>query len=367
MKHHKKKFIKRLIVFVIILTLPLLPEMIAPEGAFNYRTWEQLSTHKLNLDRPFYVSQTVSRIEEGDTGHDTPYAVKKQVIWTTDEYGYRNKNPSENVNILVIGDSTIVGSSLSQNETFTTALHKLTGQTTYSLARADINTFIAHKRFQQNKPDIVIVARIERNVWDLPKLKENSDETITKGITILEKAQDKIDSMLKFSFYRSLFAKLKRTITQPNLILHQETGMLFYETSLHFREKNMKNLDDTTQTISDYKNYFTQNNIQFYFLVIPDKETIYAHRLPESHKQFREYTNFIPLLFQELENNNVNIINIYDTYNQEHAQDLYHLDDTHWNSYGVRTAAEIARKQLFYDSLKNKQLRKTQTTNNSIT
>ena len=65
-------------------------------------------------------------VEEGDLAHHTKYSIDKNVFWKTDRLGYRNTSYISNPDILLIGGSNIVGSSLSQEETLASRLIDMT-------------------------------------------------------------------------------------------------------------------------------------------------------------------------------------------------------------------------------------------------
>ncbi len=182
MKEHEKKFIKKTILFVLIALSPLIPEIFYFNNPNTFRVWETVITHKFNLDRPFYVNRTIHKIEEGDLGYRTKYAVKKDVIWHTDEWGYRNNVTFLNYHIIIIGDSNIVGSTLSQNQTFANSLMEISNFSAYSYSPADINEYLSEKRFIDNPPKIIILASIERNIYRLPKINQPQNIKSNKNL-----------------------------------------------------------------------------------------------------------------------------------------------------------------------------------------
>ncbi len=93
--------------------------------------------------------------------------LKKSELWITDEIGYRNNKFIEDPDVLLIGDSFILGSSLSQDSTLTNLLmakfnYKLKF---YNLAPA---SFIDFKVLFDNKiikkPKLIIFSMGERDM-----------------------------------------------------------------------------------------------------------------------------------------------------------------------------------------------------------
>ena len=94
-------------------------------------------------------------------------------------------------------------------------------------------------------------------------------------------------------------------------------------------------IDKSIKVLKTYQNYCNKNNIKFIFIPMPNKESIYFEnagfaKQPETLNKLEN----ICLLYK------FNYINLLKTYNDSKSKnDVYHLDDTHWNSYGVKLAA----------------------------
>ena len=84
--------------------------------------------------------------------------------------------------------------------------------------------------------------------------------------------------------------------------------------------------------------------IDFLFLPMPDKETVYFELVP-----FIKQPNYLFKLDSILTNSNVATINtlkIYNEFRKENKSLLYHFDDTHWNSNATEIIAnEITKIQ----------------------
>ncbi len=342
MREHKKKFVKRAILFILIASSPLIPEIFSFNNPNTFRVWETIATHNFNLDRPFYIDRTIHKIEEGDLGYRTKYAVKKDVIWRTDEWGYRNNITFLNYDIIIIGDSNIAGSTLSQNQTFANSLMEISNFSVYSYSPADITKYLSEKRFIDNPPKIIILASIERSIYDLPKINQPQNIKSNKNLLFVEKIEDCFDQMLKLSFYREVLVKTTELFFHRDLIVNDKTGMLFIKAALDSRIRNLNNFNETISVIKEYNDYFSNKNIRFIFLPIPDKESIYSTQLPEEYKEYREYNNYLPKLITELKKENIEVIDIYASFTNKNDSMFYHLDDTHWNYNAVKLTSNIS-------------------------
>src|SRR4051794_35854432 len=112
-----RQFALKLGVFILIpLFGNLLLVVLTPPNLFSFRAWEALTPFTPGVfSGPFYPSQKIHLTEYGDLGVGTGYAVPKNVIFATDGYGYRyNHEPRDRYDVVIVGDSFTVGSSLSQ-------------------------------------------------------------------------------------------------------------------------------------------------------------------------------------------------------------------------------------------------------------
>lgn len=338
MKQEKIKFVLRTTVFLLLALVPLLPEILYDFGNNNYRTWESVTTRALNTNRPFYVNRVVKREEEGDLGVHTPYAVRKKTTWKTDRFGYRNREDHDQYDVIVFGDSEITGSGLTQEKTFSELLSQKTKQTVYPFAPADINDFVAEPRWSERPPKKVIFGRIESSLHKIPRLhSEGIPKKKTARFLFIEKMEDGIDYLLKFSFYRTALSKARYRLFPKKVLLDPNTKMLFSAGALRARDINLNHLNRTIETIEEYDRFFSAQGVQFLFMPIPEKETIYAKNLPITHEEYRSYTHYMDQLYSELDKRQIKVIKLYEPFKREKER-VFQLDDTHWNEKGVGIA-----------------------------
>jgi hypothetical protein len=350
MKVNTKKFFKNAILFLAIVSLPLVIQAIFPIDYFNYRSWEALKFDKLSEDKPFYTDMYLHKIEEGDLGYRTKYAIKKDVVWQTDEYGYRNNLIRDKYDIVIIGDSNIAGSGLSQDQILSSVLIQKTNLSVYSYSSAgvssNINGFLSDKRFFENPPKIVIVGSIERRIADLPELEKKITIKNNFEIRSLTKIIEKMDSILKMSMFRYYYAIISEKISPRKIIVNEKTGMLFYNIGLENQKLNKINFNRSVDNIKSYKKVLEERGIQFIFLPIPDKENIYAYDLPERFKSFRNDSEFLMDFIKELKKNNITVIDTLNIFKNQKEKGLFQLDDTHWNQNGVNITADLIKEVI---------------------
>jgi len=356
-----------LLSVLIILVINAIELFIFPINAFTFRVWESVIVNHpySNLPGPFYPNMTIAMIEEGDLGHHTPLAVKKNVAWETDKYGYRKRN--ENItryDIVIIGDSDIAGSGLTQSDMFSEQLEKRLDAKVYPLAPADINTFLSSSKFKNNPPKVVILESIERSLPSLPSIQRNLNHPSKSLKTnhVQEKHSKKnaslailCDRLSKQIMARYLLKIIPRTFEKITNALKKLSAALSVGT-IGKSQTRMLCLDNKNNNISlekqekiieriiAYEEILSAHGIHFIFFPIPDKKTIYWKELSLSEKP-----TFLKQITNKLRKAGIEILDVEDTFKKAAANNdalLYHLDDSHWNPNGVKLSVDLAVKLL---------------------
>jgi alginate O-acetyltransferase complex protein AlgJ len=344
-----KKLLGKIVLFSVPFLLLLLMEMCLPIDFFTFRAWEALivggrntryiSFFNLFLPGPFYPDMKLSKIEEGDLGHHTVYAVKKRVKWETDTYGYRKRpNSGKPSRVVIIGDSNIVGSGLTQEATLSEILGSRLGVDVYPLAPADMNIFLRDKRFTGGSTNVVILAALESTIVNLPLIitEEKNygpflENNLIRGVVIF------LNRICKMNMYRFMRAKRDQT---PK---HVYGGMLFVRGDDANKEITNDEYEKTVHTIAHYNKIVTSRNVRFIFLPIPNKENIHYDVLPLKKKSI-----FLKSLIADLQQNEIEVIDTQSAFEEAKNKgvSLYFSDDTHWNEEGVNLTANLIARRV---------------------
>ena len=358
-----KKFISTLAVFLSPFLIAIIIEIcFLPVDFFTFRTWEAISGsayYKKALG-PFYPNIQIDRIEEGDLAHHTPYAVKKEVRWITDKYGYRKQNSMKRNEIIIVGDSNAVGSGLSQEEILSEVLEKKINRHVYPYAPAGFKSYFYEKRFLDNPPDVVIFQIIEREIISLQsphipnqklfvwinRLRETIREFHLQPVAIfLDRAFIKMN-MLNY-LKASIKPKEVRGIIGKGEI--EEKRMIFLQGKSAHAEISLSQIAQIIKTLKQYASLFREKGIRFIFVPIPNKETIYYRNIPALKKR----SFFLSHLINELKKTDVEYLNTLELFNsasQSGQKLLYFSDDSHWNAKGVELVSQLLYDRLTSDS-----------------
>jgi alginate O-acetyltransferase complex protein AlgJ len=334
---------------------------ILPIDYFTLRPWESLVVQNVQvMDGPFYPNQKVHQIVAGEIAPHSPYAVFKPEDWVTDKYGYRNRNVKESPEVVLIGDSFVAGSGLTQDNILSEALERRINKEVYSYAPAHpgfLTTFLLDKRFKKAPPKTVVFSRAERWLLDLPAVNESSLKeklrayigTFTNKNPALAQLVVTFDRIEKWPMYRYFRAKLDRLFIQKEYNLHQ--GELFLYGESVNKEVPEAEIQRLSNIIEEYANVVRARGMRFIFMPAPNKESIYYQLLP-SQKQ----ANFLPRLLEELDGRGVEVVNLQQPFiNSYYHQGilLFPKDDNHWNKNGVNIAADLLYDKIRYPNREN--------------
>lgn len=347
-----KKFIRNLLLFCSPIIILLVIELfILPIDFFTFRFYETLRVGVLTADLhgPFYPNTTLKKIEQGDLGAYSTYAVKRNITTHIDRYGFRKQNENKYNDIVIIGDSYIWGSNLSQEEMLSEVLETKTGKTVYPLAPSTVNFYLTEKRFAEHPPKIIIVASVERFLDNLPAIDEELtkksvwfDESIWQKSLLLKNSLVITDRILDSRMYNCFKSKINNSMSKKVYIA--KGNILFIKGEAANNEVPEDKILRYVSVISGYNNYFRKHNIKFIFLPIPNKENIYYNLFSSRTKP-----NTLRRLIKELERRGVSVLDTQsafeNAYDKEHRV-LYHTDDTHWNYQGVELTANLIESTL---------------------
>ena len=357
-----------IIVLVLIAGYHLLELFLFPINLFTFRVWESLNVVKFHSAIPgkFYPNMRVSMVEVGDLGHHTEFAVRKNVVWETDRYGYRKQDLDiDRFDIVIVGDSSIVGPGLTQEDILSEVLEEKLQKSVYPFARENMNTFLMSKRFNDYPPDVVILGEVERHIPGLPEIKAESPSSSPAWLNRIGERYSKryqslsiiLDRIYKQPLVRFCGARIgqweRKIINNIRSILpgffnteqtEAEQKMLFLQGVEANRNIPEEDIARTVRILSSYNELLRKRSIRFIFLPIPNKENIYYDYLPVKKKP-----EFLEQLTTRLKAEGIEVVETQQAF--ENAREktgglLYHTDDSHWNAHGVKIAADLIEEIL---------------------
>jgi alginate O-acetyltransferase complex protein AlgJ len=367
-----RKFILRSVLFVSPFLVLLGVEIfILPIDFFTFRVWEALVVRKLELllPGPFYPNMRVLKEEEGDLTHHTRYALRRRVVWATDRQGYRHEDPGLLLHpILIVGESEVVGTGLTQEEILSAVLERRLGIGVYPLAPGSINSFLRQRRFAEHPPRVLILTRPERSITDLSRIRSGLTRTPgplsgkvleartrlkekLEGTRWIQKLGVLLDRLYKSPMLHSLRANLRRGLSpSAGSSLKSEVtprGLIFFLQGRQVEPEVSSSLfDDTLRTLKSYHDLLQDRKIRFIFLPIPEKETFFYESLG------LQAPRFLDRLHSKLQEMGIETIDLRPAFAEALQRSSllpYQTDDTHWSAEGVRIAAGLLEARLGKD------------------
>ena len=89
--------------------------------------------------------------------------------------------------------------------------------------------------------------------------------------------------------------------------------------------------------------YCKQNGVFFYFTIAPNKNSIYGSQMPARYAAASKRN--VQLLEQQMQQQNVRYIDLFEVLSDSQEQLYYHLD-SHWNMRGAQKAAQALLEEL---------------------
>ncbi|MDA1141035.1 MAG: hypothetical protein O3B01_20915 [Planctomycetota bacterium] len=348
-----KEFLRNIGAFCsIALFVILVSGLVLPPTAFTFRVWEAVSVKKKDLfNGSFYPNQMVEMVEEGDLAHHTEYAVKKKVIWKTDILGFRNDRFISHPDIILVGDSNLAGSGMTQEAILVSRLSgMLEGTSVYSVAPAGFSHLTRlHQDGLLGTPRLVIQGRAEfyigRSAPPRPAEQDPPSELGEPGPAtsvsldpfsqFLAVQRDKLSKLLCFRYLKARAKSSHGWGIQSEV----DRRMFFVKGKESVIAPEPELIERCADSIESSQRYCRSIGSEFIFFPIPNKETVYFELAG-----LKEQPPFLSRLVERLKERGIHCVDTIRLFNELKRREvwLYHFDDTHWNG----NATEAVAKEL---------------------
>jgi alginate O-acetyltransferase complex protein AlgJ len=344
-----KRLLARLLVLCVPWALLVALDLSLPADAFTFRTWEAVAvSYRLYylaglgplrmpmisaLPGPFVPALNYNKVEEGDLGHHTIYAVRRPAVWTTDDFGFRIRPGITRPQVVIVGDSEVVGTGLSQEDTLAEVLLREYGISAYPFAPATLADFLADARLSASPPRYLILEGIERNVVEELRSVQLSATPPPRAIAAtwlrsLEIALNRVQRLNMVAYFQTLINGRRAPLARRNV--------LFLRGEENPPSSAPDDVEAVVRTLDSYAEVLGKRGVQLAILIVPDKENTYADLLPNAPDR-----RLISLLRTALQGSRVTWLELERDFAaaRRAGRDPHQLDDTHWSAYGVRLAA----------------------------
>jgi hypothetical protein len=325
---------RKYIIFILPIFGLLSVELFMPLNTFTHRPWEAL-LFKSNKTMFFYPNQQLDHQSVGDLCHHTQFAIEKNENWITDKLGFRNDTFIKKADVLLIGDSFMVGSSIPQDSTMTNLLKEKLNNPTYNIAPAGFTDFIdLLKQGVIKKPKIIIYSCVESSIPS--PIKISKETRFTEDVSSFSVFKDKVKRLYSLKYINSRVTGKHGKGVQGVI-----ASRMFF---LHGKEQNYHydKIMNIAKTIQSYKDYCDAIGVDFIFLPVPNKETVYFDKVPLKSQPVFLFT--LDSVLREKKIKTINTLELFNNYRTSNSNIIYHLDDSHWNARGVDLVTEKIAK-----------------------
>jgi hypothetical protein len=341
-----RKFLLTLLLFLLPVVLLMVVETFVSPVTFSFRPWEGLKySTKVPTFCQFYPNETVEMAAVGDLAHHTNKAVVRRERWQTDKLGYRNDAFIEQADLLFIGDSFIAGTGLDQDDLLSNKLRTKFGNKLkiYNMAPSSFAKFDYFLRSGVvKKPRMIVFVMVERH---LPESFYRKSTTGFKNKLVHSALYGRFSAAADKAFR---FASLKWL----NARLHGYYGNglpSVTDSSVFFLEGNRQkhaagDLARTVRTIESYQRYCDSLKIDFLYLPMPDKESVYYEQVPFAKQPDYLFREDSLLRAKGIET--IQTLALYNAFRKKHGESLYQPDDSHWNARGTELVSEELYQRL---------------------
>jgi hypothetical protein len=327
----------------------VLVEILVPVTAFVYRPWEAIvfSTRVADYSPPFYPNAAMKMVSVGDLCHHTRNAISKEEDWKIDELGFRNDTLIVDADILIVGDSYVAGTSLDQEHTIGNQLKKCDpGIKVYCMAPWSMQAFMEYLNAGKiKKPKQLIFSIVERNIPEPMQLRHVPSGQNIEKLLATNHLGICLDKTLRFLSLNWLKARISGSKGSGLQGVNQSN--MFFLNGIHQSMHNDEALKEAVKAIASYKNFCDSLGIDFLFLPMPNKESVYYELVP-----FDKQPDYLLKLDSALTLQGIKTINTLKLYNDYRIHNdvvLYRYDDAHWNANATGiVAGEIIK--LWKDS-----------------
>lgn len=295
---------------------------VLPVDFFTFRVWEALAIqHVRSGEGIFYPNMHLVKNEHADRlGFRDPDP--RKVEWFTDRYGFRNRpraaEPAR-YDIVVLGDSNIVGSSHDQKDSIAEVLERKCDCAVYSYGGAAKRQFFNDVRFKTNPPRVIVVEAIGREFYKRSLAEPNYANLLDGPGAVQSVLPDSIAVMLD---------RLARTnmleFIRSRLHVQRQSADKDPETPLTER------VSFVVETVTKMRDEAARRGSEFVFVLMPYDPTLDAAVI-------------------ELKQLGVKIIAYLPSAERPQAaylKSFYQEHDTHWRAETVRVTADDVLDQL---------------------
>jgi hypothetical protein len=350
----RTRFFKKLTAISVPALVWVVWQCLLPLNQYTFRGWEALIAGH-GWFAGFYPDQYLQMTEVGDLGPYTINAVPHPVEWETDDEGYRNsKDVCRDPKVVIVGDSTAMGASLTQKDTISEQLARDSHLCVRSMAGGKLHASMNRVYHDGFHPRWVVVVLMERNTHVVEELK---DISTTPRWNWLDDVPHRL--AVRWSHFRKNFYWSYRSAHGIAAAVHRsfvssEEAVGIYAPRV--LEKNpprpevlflnqLGDNGDGPEQLAGLKNILNEfshkiktQGAELIVSFVPNKESVYYSLQGQAEPKLGSR------IAEAFRGSDFTYVDLISRFKKEYAENhelLHQTDDSHWNEKGVGILSQM--------------------------
>ena len=196
-------------------------------------------------------------------------------------------------------------------------------------------------------PRVVVFQQIERRIFTIPPFSQIEWRLVGTIVSRIRAnwaagvAFEVLDKVYSQRPFRYVKARLEGAVGMENSIQSSVDNSFFFLGDAD-RSPSDEDLDALADRLVRYRDFLADRNIDFIFLPVPNKRTIYYDLVPLDSQPV-----FLARLIRKLRAEDIRVLDTLELFNLNAGEQLlYFKDDTHWNERATLLAYSELEQQL---------------------
>ena len=348
-----------------------------PLDWLSFRAWEALVRYHAPCG-PFranaFYENPHSYGDLASLGNLPQYRQYRREIFFTDGFGFRRnsnlKTPPSRYEVLLVGDSFVVGTGVNDDETLAAKLEQSLGVGVYNggtgLKPATLDNILpVAQRLNITKGTVLYEYYQQHILPDHEYLFGDKDSGEQPASCQNWRTRFSIwyDGFINISplqiLAQRIFKTLRNDFILPNVFksevvvktLKNGEPILFFRSDFESSRRERGAVD--VSGLKELASELEKNNLRLVLLLMPTKYTVYRPLLRDDDIDKADLPPSLDVVEKSLKEAHIPVINLLNLFRQKAQEDyeknlyIYWRDDMHWNARGVKLAAEeILRQKL---------------------
>lgn len=274
----------------------------------------------------------------------------RDIRFRTDKFGYRNHAEMESADLLLIGDSFVVGTGVDEREYLSAQLDEM-GISNYNLGHnGDIQEYLESQAWLKNQPNApatkaTVLFAFEGNDF----MHSNYCVQAQGSLGFVRTLHRRMKELHLSRYLAAIFARLTMRDGSSAESAVESLDISDNQKALFMRDYILA-ANANEYDVSCLKSLLTKHKTSLsHIYFIPTKFRTYAPLLPQKYIDLQPVSPFSQALAAIADELGIAFTDLTERFqdaareNLKEGKLIFWRDDTHWNQYGIRITAEAVR------------------------